>query len=49
MAREAAPDEVAPVLVTQAEMQLKNGQPPKWLVPMTLPKGSPFMLFKRVD
>ncbi|HZF25405.1 MAG TPA: heme biosynthesis HemY N-terminal domain-containing protein [Steroidobacteraceae bacterium] len=26
MAREAAPDEVAPVLVTQAEMQLKNGQ-----------------------
>jgi HemY protein len=26
MAREAAPDEIAPVLVTQAEMQLKNGQ-----------------------
>ncbi len=26
MAREAAPDEVAPVLVTQAEMQLKQGQ-----------------------
>ncbi len=26
MAREAAPEETAPVLVTQAEMQLKNGQ-----------------------
>jgi HemY protein len=26
MAREAAPEEIAPVLVTQAEMQLKNGQ-----------------------
>jgi HemY protein len=26
MAREAAPDEVAPVLVTQAEMQLKQGE-----------------------
>lgn len=30
-------------------MQLKNDQRPKWLVPMTLPKNSPFKLFKRVD